>query len=187
MRLRSLGAVLMGKTHTAQFAHRAPAPTRNPRNLEHTPGGSSSGSAAAVAAGMVALGVLSIWINYDADAQRQRFRATNGETTIWGKKPEAIRAPYTTADGQKRESLLLASGWWGVARHFHYVPELALAFFWTVPAGFSHFLPWFYWVFLTILLFDRAVRDDKRCAAKYGEAWDKYKERVRYRIIPYVY
>ena len=52
-RLESLGAILMGKTHTAQFAHRTPAPTRNPRNLEHTPGGSSSGSAAAVAAGMV--------------------------------------------------------------------------------------------------------------------------------------
>ncbi len=43
----------MGKTHTAAFAYRTPAPTRNPRNLEHTPGGSSSGSAAAVAAGMV--------------------------------------------------------------------------------------------------------------------------------------
>jgi amidase len=53
VRLRGLGAVLMGKTHTAQFAHRTPAPTRNPRNLEHTPGGSSSGSAAAVAAGMI--------------------------------------------------------------------------------------------------------------------------------------
>ncbi len=52
-RLESLGAILLGKTHTAQFAHRTPAPTRNPRNLEHTPGGSSSGSAAAVAAGMV--------------------------------------------------------------------------------------------------------------------------------------
>jgi Asp-tRNA(Asn)/Glu-tRNA(Gln) amidotransferase A subunit family amidase len=43
----------MGKTQTAAFAYRTPAPTRNPRNLEHTPGGSSSGSAAAVAAGMV--------------------------------------------------------------------------------------------------------------------------------------
>jgi len=53
IRLRGLGAVLMGKTQTAQFAHRTPAPTRNPRNLAHTPGGSSSGSAAAVAAGMV--------------------------------------------------------------------------------------------------------------------------------------
>src|SRR5687768_16145049 len=51
--LRGRGAVLMGKTHTTAFAHREPAPTRNPHNLEHTPGGSSSGSAAAVAAGMV--------------------------------------------------------------------------------------------------------------------------------------
>ena len=52
-KVRSLGAVVMGKTETAAFAFRTPAPTRNPRNLEHTPGGSSSGSAAAVAAGMV--------------------------------------------------------------------------------------------------------------------------------------
>lgn len=51
--LRERGAVLMGKTQTAAFAWRAPPPTRNPRNPAHTPGGSSSGSAAAVAAGMV--------------------------------------------------------------------------------------------------------------------------------------
>jgi Asp-tRNA(Asn)/Glu-tRNA(Gln) amidotransferase A subunit family amidase len=51
--LRRRGAVVLGKTHTATFAMRTPPPTRNPRNLEHTPGGSSSGSAAAVAAGMV--------------------------------------------------------------------------------------------------------------------------------------
>ena len=49
---RSLGAVILGKTETTQFAHADPAPTRNPWNLERTPGGSSSGSAAAVAAGM---------------------------------------------------------------------------------------------------------------------------------------
>ena len=51
-RLKGLGAIVLGKTHTAQFAHTKPPITRNPRNLEHTPGGSSSGSAAAVAAGM---------------------------------------------------------------------------------------------------------------------------------------
>jgi len=51
--LRDRGGVLMGKTQSTAFAYRTPAPTRNPRNLEHTPGGSSSGSAAAVAAGMV--------------------------------------------------------------------------------------------------------------------------------------
>jgi Asp-tRNA(Asn)/Glu-tRNA(Gln) amidotransferase A subunit family amidase len=51
--LRQEGAVLLGKTHTAAFASFDPAPTRNPRAPGHTPGGSSSGSAAAVAAGMV--------------------------------------------------------------------------------------------------------------------------------------
>jgi aspartyl-tRNA(Asn)/glutamyl-tRNA(Gln) amidotransferase subunit A len=54
-RLRAAGAVLLGKTHTTEFAYRDPAPTRNPWNLEHTPGGSSAGSGAAVAARMVPL------------------------------------------------------------------------------------------------------------------------------------
>lgn len=51
--MRQRGAILLGKTHCAAFAYTTPAPTRNPRDLDHTPGGSSSGSAAAVAAGMV--------------------------------------------------------------------------------------------------------------------------------------
>ena len=51
--MRGRGAILLGKTVTTAFAYRTPGPTRNPRNLDHTPGGSSSGSAAAVAAGMV--------------------------------------------------------------------------------------------------------------------------------------
>jgi Asp-tRNA(Asn)/Glu-tRNA(Gln) amidotransferase A subunit family amidase len=51
--LRQRGAVLLGKTQTTAFAWRTPSPTRNPRNVDHTPGGSSSGSAAAVALSMV--------------------------------------------------------------------------------------------------------------------------------------
>ena len=54
-RLRAAGAIVLGKTHTTEFAFRDPAPTRNPWNREHTPGGSSSGSAAAVAARMAPL------------------------------------------------------------------------------------------------------------------------------------
>lgn len=53
--LRDAGAVVLGKTVTTEFAGRAPGLTRNPRNLAHTPGGSSSGSAAAVAAGLCPL------------------------------------------------------------------------------------------------------------------------------------
>jgi Asp-tRNA(Asn)/Glu-tRNA(Gln) amidotransferase A subunit family amidase len=52
-RLRAAGAVILGKTHTTQFAYRDPSPAHNPWNHAHTPGGSSSGSAAAVAARMV--------------------------------------------------------------------------------------------------------------------------------------
>jgi len=56
-RLRAAGAIIMGKTVTTELATYSPGKTRNPHNPEHTPGGSSSGSAAAVAAGMVPLAV----------------------------------------------------------------------------------------------------------------------------------
>jgi Asp-tRNA(Asn)/Glu-tRNA(Gln) amidotransferase A subunit family amidase len=54
-RLQAAGAVVLGKTVTAEFATYHPGPTRNPRNLAHTPGGSSSGSAAVVADGQADL------------------------------------------------------------------------------------------------------------------------------------
>ena len=54
-RLRNLGATIFGKTVSTEFAWRQPGPTVNPWNSQHTPGGSSSGSAAAVAAGIVPL------------------------------------------------------------------------------------------------------------------------------------
>ena len=75
-----------------------------------------------------------------------------------------------------------------MARHFHYLPELAAAFFWCLPAGVGRALPFFYFFpFLTLLLLDRAFRDDARCAAKYGAAWEQYCKAVPYRVIPYVF
>jgi Asp-tRNA(Asn)/Glu-tRNA(Gln) amidotransferase A subunit family amidase len=61
-KVREARALLLGKTVTTEFAYFEPGPTRNPHNLDHTPGGSSSGSAAAVAAGFcpVALGTQTI-------------------------------------------------------------------------------------------------------------------------------
>ena len=56
-RLKQAGAIIMGKTVTAELAYLHPGKTRNPVNKEHTPGGSSSGSAAAVASGMVPLAI----------------------------------------------------------------------------------------------------------------------------------
>ena len=130
------------------------------------------------------LGVAGIIINYLADKQRLLTRATAGNCKIWGQKPVTLLAHYKTEEGEAKQSILLASGWWGIARHFHYVPELAAAFFWSVPALFENFSPYFYVCFLTILLFDRAFRDDKRCAKKYGEDWRKYCKLVPYKIVP---
>ncbi|GED70501.1 amidase [Brevibacillus reuszeri] len=56
-KLRSLGALFAGKTVTEEFAYHSVTPTRNPHNLAHTPGGSSAGSAASVAAGICSLSV----------------------------------------------------------------------------------------------------------------------------------
>jgi Asp-tRNA(Asn)/Glu-tRNA(Gln) amidotransferase A subunit family amidase len=56
-RLEALGGLVMGKTVTTEFAYRQPGKTRNPWNTAHTPGGSSSGSAAAVAAGFVPIAI----------------------------------------------------------------------------------------------------------------------------------
>src|SRR5687767_2070427 len=56
-RLEALGGLVMGKTVTTEFAFRTPGKTHNPWNPGHTPGGSSSGSAAAVAAGFVPVGI----------------------------------------------------------------------------------------------------------------------------------
>ncbi|AUH72511.1 7-dehydrocholesterol reductase (7-DHC reductase) (Sterol Delta(7)-reductase) (protein DWARF 5) [Legionella sainthelensi] len=132
------------------------------------------------------LGFASIMINYLADRQRLMARATQGDCTIWGKKPVTVLAHYKTTEGDKKQTILLASGWWGVARHFHYIPELAGTFFWSVPALFENFSPYFYLIFLTVLLFDRAFRDDKRCATKYGQDWKKYCELVPYKIVPFL-
>jgi 7-dehydrocholesterol reductase len=90
--------------------------------------------------------------------------------------------------GESKQSLLLCSGWWGLARHVHYVPEILGAVCWTLPAGFSNALPWFYaFPFLTTLLVDRSFRDRTRCKAKYGEYWDEYCRRVPYNMIPFVW
>lgn len=130
------------------------------------------------------LGTLAIFINYDADRQRALARSTNGNCLIWGEKPKTIMAKYRTEKDEEKTSLLLVSGWWGVSRHFHYLPEITAAFLWTSPAGFTHFMPYFYVVFLTFLLLDRSFRDDKRCEKKYGKYWLEYKKLVPYKIIP---
>lgn len=138
-----------------------------------------------IAIGITALGILSVMLNYFADSQRQKVRATNGQCKVWGKMPKLIHAQYQDEHGKLKKSLLLVSGWWGVSRHFHYLLEISLAFFWTLPVLFSNFLPWFYVIFLTILLVHRSYRDEERCKKKYGTYWEEYCRLVPNKIVPW--
>lgn len=138
-----------------------------------------------IAGTIILLGITCVMLNYFADAQRQKVRATHGDCLVWGKTPRLIQANYIDQHGKQKQSLLLVSGWWGISRHFHYLLEISLAFFWTLPVLFLHFLPWFYVIFLTLLLVHRSYRDDERCAKKYGDYWKMYCQQVPNKIIPW--
>jgi 7-dehydrocholesterol reductase len=137
-----------------------------------------------VAVAMFALGIALTLLNYWVDVQRTRFRDTDGKGLIWGAKPVVLRAPYVTEDGKTRMSCLLCSGWWGVARDIRYTFEMGATLAWTIPALFTHFVPYYYAAFLTILLIHRGERHERRCAKKYGDVWKKYSEIVPGRWFP---
>lgn len=133
------------------------------------------------------IGIVSIYVNYDADAQKMRVREAKGKCKVWGKAAKIITASYTNGEGKKKKSILLVSGYWGMARHFHYIPELMFALMICVPTQIASSLQLFYFVYLVILLCDRCGRDDDRCRRKYGKFWNKYCAQVQYKMIPYVW
>ncbi|KAJ4459639.1 putative 7-dehydrocholesterol reductase [Paratrimastix pyriformis] len=130
---------------------------------------------AAVALGAVGLSM--VVVNYLSDTQRLDFRESGGKCLIWGRPAQYITATYTTEDGKTHQSLLLCSGFWGLTRHFHYLPDLTVTTTASLPAGFGALLPYVHAIYLGILLFDRVFRQEKRCAAKYGKYWAQYKAR----------
>jgi len=136
---------------------------------------------------MLFLGNTMTFLNYDSDTQRHRVRAKDGLCNVWGSPAKIIRAKYTTADGKVHSSILSASGYNGIVRHFHYVPDIVNLFLYCSPSGFTHILPYLYFIYLTSLLIDRTNRIDERCAAKYGKYWDMYCKMVPYRLVPGIF
>jgi len=117
------------------------------------------------------------YIFRSANAQKDTFRSEPDNPSV--KNLKYIQ----TATGSK----LLISGWWGIARHINYLGDIFMALAWCLPCGFEHILPYFYVIYLTILLIHRERRDDHKCHTKYGKDWEKYCAIVPYRILPYVY
>ena len=148
--------------------------------VEHCPEWSPLG-----ALSLLLCGLFCVFCNYDSDNQRYVFRQSNGDCYIWGRVPKKIVAQYSTSDGSTKTSLLLVDGWWRVSRHFHYCPEILASLCWSLPAWNTGLVgPYFYVFYLTILLTDRAFRDDDRCGKKYGKYWEEYCGLVKYKIIP---
>ena len=130
------------------------------------------------AVGIFALNALGYYIFRSTNIQKHHFR-TDPNRPIWGRKPEYIRT--------QRGTMLLLSGWWGIARHLNYLGDLMMGLAWCLPCGFRHPLPYFYIAYFTILLVHRERRDHAMCAERYGADWDEYCRRVRWRILPGVY
>jgi protein-S-isoprenylcysteine O-methyltransferase Ste14 len=96
-----------------------------------------------------------------------------------------IFKPELVSDGARS---LLCSGFWGVSRHVNYLGEILMATGLALALGYpSSAWPWLYPLYYVALLLPRERDDDRRCAAKYGELWTRYCERVPRRIIPGIY
>ena len=128
--------------------------------------------------GLVALNIVGYTIFRGTNLQKHNFRK-NPSGMVWGKPPEYIRTAHGT--------LLLTSGWWGIARHFNYFGDLLMALAWCLPTGFEHPLPYFYILYFTILLVHREWRDNAMCLEKYGRDWEAYCRKVPWRIVPGIY
>jgi len=146
------------------------------------------------AIGIFVISLAGVSLNYMADRERDVFRATNGTALVWGKKPKFIEAEYTVVDRKtgnvtQKKSLLLASGFWGIARHLQYLFELTAAWSWCLLANplVNGCIPLFYAAFLTYLLVDRASRDSTKCHLKYGKHYDEYCRLVPWKIVPGIY
>ncbi|KZV56401.1 delta14-sterol reductase [Dorcoceras hygrometricum] len=109
-----------------------------------------------------------------ANKQKHDFKK-NPKGLIWGRPPKVI--------GGK----LLASGYWAIARHSNYLGDLLVALSFSLPCGISSLVPYFYPIYLFVLLIWRERRDEARCAQKYKEVWAEYRNLVPWRILPYVY
>ncbi len=113
-----------------------------------------------------------------ANMQKYFFK-TQPDKAFLGMKPQII------SDGNKT---LLASGFWGKSRHINYLGEVLMATGIAISVGYPDVLwVWLYPLYYVVLLLPRQLDDDKRCAAKYGDLWTVYTNKVKYRIIPYIY
>jgi delta14-sterol reductase len=113
-----------------------------------------------------------------ANMQKYFYKVRPDRKFLWI-KPEVL------SDGKLS---LLANGYWGASRHINYLGEIIQAIAVALATGYFGIWPvWLYPAYYVGLMLTRQTDDDKVCKAKYGELWDQYTRKVKYKIIPFIY
>ena len=122
---------------------------------------------------------LSGWVlTRGANMQKYLFKTAPGRRFL-GITPEVL------TDGK---NTLLANGFWGVSRHVNYLGEITQALAVALAAGYyGVWAVWLYPAYYVALMLTRQADDDKVCRTKYGDLWDRYTAKVKWRIVPRVY
>ncbi|BCS83368.1 putative 7-dehydrocholesterol reductase [Cotonvirus japonicus] len=130
---------------------------------------------------VLTIGLIGYAIFRIANHQKDKYR-NNIDGTV-----KYIHCKYTTSDGHEYASKLVYSGLWGLSRHMNYTGDIILSTAYCLACGFNDIIPYFYCIYMTILLVIRCFRDEQRLSRKYGLYWNVYTQVVPYRFIPYVY
>lgn len=140
------------------------------------------------------------------------FRASNSEKNTFRTNPSDPSVSHLKYIETSTGSKLLTSGWWGTARHINYLGDWIMSWAYCLPtlaagykitpsilypgtrlvttegmAGYAIPITYFYMLYFAILLIHREMRDEEKCKRKYGADWERYCEKVKYRILPGVY
>ncbi|KAF2757865.1 sterol C-14 reductase-like protein [Pseudovirgaria hyperparasitica] len=142
------------------------------------------------------------------------FRAVNNEKNRFRTNPKDPRIAHLEYIETESGSKLLTTGWWGTARHINYLGDWLMSWSFCLPTaiagyvierdsiagilgpkkvvpgeakGWGMLFTYFFMIYFAVLLIHRERRDEEKCRRKYGKDWDRYVEKVPYRIIPYVY
>jgi len=128
-----------------------------------------------LAAAVIALLFLfGFWLFRTANQQKHSFKR-DPNVKIWGR-------PARTLDGR-----LLISGLWGIGRHLNYTGEICVYLAIALTTGLTSWVPYLLPAWLATLLWHRSRRDERRCRAKYGELWDRYSQKARFSMVPFIH
>lgn len=142
------------------------------------------------------------------------FRSSNGEKNKFRTNPNHPDVKHLEYIETARGTRLLTSGWWGTARHINYLGDWIMSWAYCLPTWLSGYvvhnsiltgqkivsqgpngemagrgtpITYFYMLYFAVLLIHRERRDDAHCRAKYGDDWNRYCQKVRWRILPGIY